>query len=387
MKLARKLTKTLSFVLIMGLLCLMPLTGCGSSAGEPTAKILQFADMDVTTETRTGFFGGRYASFKVTGSVTNNTGKPVNKDNVPAIVWNDKNGHENKVKPSMTQDKLLDGETCDVTYSEELSVDDSSIPELDFSGKVEFSGLDETESKLNEQMQAIAAGFAADDAKKAEEQAAKEQAAKEEAQKKEAAKETLQACKGLYAIKAYNTAKDTGFTIKVLDERGNDVTKTIEGSKKGDAIRKCEVTDVKIEEAGWFSSDTVTFTIAYEDPEAKARREAKEEEERKAAEAKAIEENATVGQRNALSSAKSYLSWTAFSYSGLVGQLEFEGYTHEEATFAADNCGADWNEQAAKCAQSYLEYTSFSRQGLIDQLVFEGFTYEQAEYGVSAVGY
>ncbi|MBQ6524668.1 MAG: Ltp family lipoprotein [Atopobiaceae bacterium] len=71
----------------------------------------------------------------------------------------------------------------------------------------------------------------------------------------------------------------------------------------------------------------------------------------------------------------------------LVGQLEFEGYTHEEATFAADNCGADWNEQAAKCAQSYLEYTSFSRQGLIDQLVFEGFTYEQAEYGVSAVGY
>lgn len=71
----------------------------------------------------------------------------------------------------------------------------------------------------------------------------------------------------------------------------------------------------------------------------------------------------------------------------LVGQLEFEGYTHEEATFAADNCGADWNEQAAKCAQNYLEYSSFSRQGLIDQLVFEGFTYEQAEYGVSAAGY
>ncbi len=30
---------------------------------------------------------------------------------------------------------------------------------------------------------------------------------------------------------------------------------------------------------------------------------------------------------------------------------------------------------------------SFSRSGLISQLEFEGFTTEEAEYGVSAVGY
>ena len=52
-----------------------------------------------------------------------------------------------------------------------------------------------------------------------------------------------------------------------------------------------------------------------------------------------------------------------------------------------DNCGADWNEQAAIKAQDYLDFSSFSRSGLIEQLEFEGFTTEQAEYGVKEVGY
>ena len=68
-------------------------------------------------------------------------------------------------------------------------------------------------------------------------------------------------------------------------------------------------------------------------------------------------------------------------------QLEFEGYSTEAATYAADNCGADWNEEAAESAKSYMDVMSFSRQGLIDQLLYEGFTQEQAEYGASAVGY
>lgn len=89
----------------------------------------------------------------------------------------------------------------------------------------------------------------------------------------------------------------------------------------------------------------------------------------------------------ALASAKSYLNTSAFSYSGLIGQLEFEQFTTEQATYAADNCGADWNEQAAKSAKSYLNVSTFSRQSLIDQLEFEGFTTEQATYGAEANGY
>ena len=42
---------------------------------------------------------------------------------------------------------------------------------------------------------------------------------------------------------------------------------------------------------------------------------------------------------------------------------------------------------ARETAASYLEYSAFSRSGLIDQLEYEGFTTTQAEYGVNAVGY
>ena len=88
----------------------------------------------------------------------------------------------------------------------------------------------------------------------------------------------------------------------------------------------------------------------------------------------------------ALKSAESYLKYLAFSYSGLIEQLEYEKFTHAQAVYAVDHCGADWFEQAAKSAASYLKYSSFSRSELISQLEFEGFTHEQAVYGVNQNG-
>lgn len=103
--------------------------------------------------------------------------------------------------------------------------------------------------------------------------------------------------------------------------------------------------------------------------------------------AKITEPEFTLGQKNALSKANTYLSVSSFSYSGLIKQLEFEGFSTEDSTFAVDRCGADWNEQAAKKAKTYLDVSSFSRQSLLDQLKYEGFTAEQAEYGVTKIGY
>jgi len=74
-------------------------------------------------------------------------------------------------------------------------------------------------------------------------------------------------------------------------------------------------------------------------------------------------------------------------YYGLIDQLEYEGFTTEQATYGADNCGADWYEQAALSAKEYLDFNSFSREGLIDQLVYVGFTQDQAVYGVTQNGY
>ena len=76
-----------------------------------------------------------------------------------------------------------------------------------------------------------------------------------------------------------------------------------------------------------------------------------------------------------------------FSYNGLIKQLEYDKYTTEQATYGANNCGANWNEQAVKKAKSYLDIMSFSRDSLIRQLEYDGFTHEQAVYGAEAHGY
>ena len=95
----------------------------------------------------------------------------------------------------------------------------------------------------------------------------------------------------------------------------------------------------------------------------------------------------TIGMKNAVKKAKSYLNFTAFSYTGLIKQLEYEGFTHDEAVYGADNSGADWKEQAFKKGMSYLDFMAFSRDGLIDQLEYEGFTEEEIEYAITKIGY
>lgn len=105
-----------------------------------------------------------------------------------------------------------------------------------------------------------------------------------------------------------------------------------------------------------------------------------------AASAAAAAAAGTVSQQNAVRSAGDYLEYTAFSRTGLIDQLKYEGFSNEDAVWGVDGVTVDWNEQAAKSAKDYLEYTSFSRSGLVEQLVYEGFTPAQAEYGVSKTG-
>lgn len=95
----------------------------------------------------------------------------------------------------------------------------------------------------------------------------------------------------------------------------------------------------------------------------------------------------TLAQQNAIDTAQGYLIYSGFSRQGLIEQLEYEGYSAEEATFGTDNADADWNAEAAETAEQYLDYSSFSRQGLYDQMAYEGFTAEQIEFGLAAVGY
>lgn len=94
----------------------------------------------------------------------------------------------------------------------------------------------------------------------------------------------------------------------------------------------------------------------------------------------------TLSQKNAVNKAKNYLDYTAFSKSGLIKQLKFEGFSEEDATYAVNQINVNWKEQAVNKAKSYLEHSSFSRSGLIEQLEFEGFSEEEATYAVDKVG-
>lgn len=94
----------------------------------------------------------------------------------------------------------------------------------------------------------------------------------------------------------------------------------------------------------------------------------------------------TNGQANAIRTAERYLSLTAFSRTGLIDQLEFEGFSTEDATFAVDSLTVDWPAQAVSKGQDYLDMTGFSCSGLVDQLEFEGFTAEQAAHGATGAG-
>ena len=122
------------------------------------------------------------------------------------------------------------------------------------------------------------------------------------------------------------------------------------------------------------------------DAAAKAQAAADAAAAKAAAEAEAAAKRGTVSQQNALRKAESYLNYSAFSRTDLIGQLEYNKFSTEDATWAVDRVTVDWNEQAAKKAASYLKYSSFSRGDLIDQLLYNGFTPEQAEYGVSTTG-
>lgn len=111
-----------------------------------------------------------------------------------------------------------------------------------------------------------------------------------------------------------------------------------------------------------------------------------------AAVAVAAEPKLTGPQKNAVRSARQYLSLTGFSRDGLIEQLSSdygEGYDEADATIAVDSLDVDWNENAVRSAKQYLELTGFSCKGLIEQLSSSAggkFTESQARHGAQAAG-
>lgn len=102
--------------------------------------------------------------------------------------------------------------------------------------------------------------------------------------------------------------------------------------------------------------------------------------------------NLTGPQKNAVRSAKQYLSLSGFSRDGLIQQLSSsagDSYSVADATAAVDSLNVDWNENAAKSAKNYLSLSGFSCRGLIEQLssgAGDKYTVSQATYGARQAG-
>jgi len=100
----------------------------------------------------------------------------------------------------------------------------------------------------------------------------------------------------------------------------------------------------------------------------------------------------TRSQKNAVRSAKQYLSMAGFSRSGLIQQLSSDagdGYSVTDASAAVDFLNVDWNEQAVRSAKQYLSIQGFSCKGLIEQLsssAGDQYTVSQATYGARQAG-
>lgn len=91
----------------------------------------------------------------------------------------------------------------------------------------------------------------------------------------------------------------------------------------------------------------------------------------------------------ALEDAYGYLNLdgVSLSYDMLINQLVYEGYSESTATYAADNCGADWYAQAVKAAQYTMDRqnSNMSYDALVMILEAHLFTEDQAIYGADYV--
>ncbi len=194
-----------------------------------------------------------------------------------------------------------------------------------------------------------------------------------------------------FQIKATNGPEDKAFTIDAVNER-DAISKVKElgyqaYKVKGPKVKK----SIPLDKIAW-SLSIITIAliggwIGFEMFTLASKEVSEQLSEEKEQTAPERADGLTGPQRNALRSAKQYLSISGFSRSGLIQQLSSDagdGYRVTDATVAVDSLNVDWNEQAVRSAKQYLSISGFSCKGLIEQLssnAGDGYTVSQATYG------
>ena len=97
-------------------------------------------------------------------------------------------------------------------------------------------------------------------------------------------------------------------------------------------------------------------------------------------------ESLNENQLQAIQTAKDYLDTIHLSQTELLQMLSVENIDLEDAKFALDYLGIDWNQQARKKAKEYCKHKiGFSKVKLKAQLLFDHFTEEEADFALSHI--
>lgn len=111
----------------------------------------------------------------------------------------------------------------------------------------------------------------------------------------------------------------------------------------------------------------------------------KEDESNPYSELEPVFYNTIYGNEGAVNSAKNYLISMAASKNKIISFLRKKGFSEEEAIYGAENCGADWYDQALRMAMSYLNVQEFTYEQLALQLMIEEFTEDEIIYVLTVI--
>ena len=161
---------------------------------------------------------------------------------------------------------------------------------------------------------------------------------------------------------------------KLMEENKYDVKETIPDDKIED-INKQITTETD-------NKNNITDVETKDEEDDKLN---KEDESNPYSELEPVFYNTIYGNEGAVNSAKDYLKFIAASKTKIISFLKKKGFTEEEAIYGAENCGADWYDQALRMAMSYLNVQEFTYEQLALQLMIEEFTEDEIIYVLSVI--
>ena len=197
------------------------------------------------------------------------------------------------------------------------------------------------------------------------------------------------ASNGLKSLSQDEVKQDTSEELdekikKLMEENKYDVKETIPDDKIEDINKQISIEDdnkidkTEVEKKDESDNDLKKESESDDDLN-------KEEESDPYSELEPVFYNTIYGNEGAVNSAKIYLKSMAASKTKIISFLKKKGFNEEEATYGAENCGADWYDQALRMAMSYLNVQEFTYEQLALQLMIEGFTEDEIIYVLSVI--